>query len=208
MSKRKHDSQLEKLSAFLDGELSEQEQNALVDQLSRDSALRDQLSRYQSIGAQLQQEEPSRVDASSVAEAVSAAIEGEPTILAPPRRKSSGVQRMALGAALAATVAAVAVSVAPQLLEPAGDVLPPETFAFSPRLSVPNVDATTVSLGGSMVQEQSVPSNEQQRWKTLQPEVQEKLDAYLLEHSEFAGRLGVAQPNVHVGFISNQNAQK
>lgn len=211
MSKSEQDTQLEKLSAFLDGELSEQEQNRLVDRLVSDAGLRNQLGRYQSISAQLQQDEPARVDASAIVERVSQSILDEPTVLAPRRQRSySGVKRLAFGAALAAAVAAVAVSVAPQLLDPGVEALPPETFAFAPRLSVPSVDATTVALGGNLVSqsaEEVAAEQPPQRWKLLEADVQTKLDKYLLEHSEFAGRLSVAHPNAHVGFISNKNAQ-
>jgi sigma-E factor negative regulatory protein RseA len=203
-----NDPQHEKLSAFLDGELTAQEQNALVDQLANDASMRRQLSRFQLVSAQLQQDEALRVDASGIASAVAGKLSEEPTVLAPRRpRDGSKVQRLALGAALAATVAAVAISVAPQLLEPTGDPMSPETFAFAPRLSVPTVDATTVALGsGPVASAQETAAR--QRWKVLQPDIQNKLDKYLLEHSEFAGRLNAAQPNVHVGFISSKNAQR
>jgi sigma-E factor negative regulatory protein RseA len=210
MNERINDSQLEKLSAFLDGELSEQEQDALVTQLASDSALRSKLARFHSVSAHLQADDLPRVDASSIAAAVSASIHDEPTVLAPRKKRSSfKMQRLALGTALAATVAAVAVSVAPQLLDPGSEALPPETFAFAPRLSVPTVDATTVALGGWAPSAQARETdNNQQRWKLLKPDVQNKLDTYLLEHNEFAGRLSVTQPNVHVGFVSGNNAQR
>jgi sigma-E factor negative regulatory protein RseA len=209
MSKRINDSQHEKLSAFLDGELTEKEQNALVDQLANDSSLQQQLSRFQVVSAQLQQDEAFRVDASGIAAAVSENLREEPTVLVPRRRHTPPkVQRLAFGAALAATVAAVAVSVAPQLLEPGSESLPPQTFAFAPRLSVPTVDASTVALGSASAVAEPREPGSRQRWKVLQPDVQNRLDKYLLEHSEFAGRLSVAQPNVHVGFISSKNVQR
>ncbi len=207
MSDRKRDIQTEKLSAFLDGELSEQEQDAFARELSSDQALQARLMRFQAMGAHLRQEDIPIVDASPVADLVRKRLESEPTVLAPRKHRSGfKVPRVAIGAALAATVAAVAVSVAPQLLEPGAEPLPQETFAFTPRLSVPTVDATTVALGGTKpATDESESLGAPQRWKLLQPDQQARLNDYLLEHSEFAGRLSVTNPNVHVGFISSEN---
>jgi len=208
MNDRIDDSRLERLSAFLDGELSEQEQNALAEQLAGDAMLRSQLTRFQAVSGLLQQKDAGQVDASSVADAVSARLENEPTVLAPRQRSSFRVPRLALGAALAASVAAVAITVAPQLLESGVDPLPQDTFAFTPRLSVPTVDATTVSLGGGQPEATGLSTQgTAQRWKLLQPDQRSRLNRYLLEHSEFAGRLSVTRPNAHVGFISSENAQ-
>lgn len=189
----------ERLSAFVDAELSSSEQDSLSRQLATDIALRRQLGRYQRISSALRQEHENRVDAGGIADAVSRALRDEPTVLA-PRRRPANLSRIALGAALAATVAAVAVGVAPQLLEtdlPVDAQAP--TFAFAPRLSVPAFPATTVALGDTATVANRPDS---ERWKVLKPDLQRKLDAYLLEHSEFAGRLGVAPANAHVGFIS------
>jgi anti-sigma factor RsiW len=207
MSDRKREIQIEKLSAFLDGELSEQEQNTFTQELSADRELQAQLMRFQVVSAQLHREETSWVDSSPVADLVSARLENEPTVFAPRKhRPGFKVPRMAIGAALAATVAAVAVSVAPQLLESGSEPLPQETFAFSPRLSVPAVDATRVALGNMRPEAQeAAPGGDAQRWKLLQPDQQHRLNEYLLEHNEFAGRLSVTNPNVHVGFISSEN---
>lgn len=210
MSERLNDSECEKLSAFLDGELSEQAQAGLVGRLAEQAELRSQLARFQAISAQLQQNEPPLVDASSVSEAVRRRVKDEPAVLAPRRRRPRiKVRKVALGTALAATVAGLAVSVAPQLLDPGAEALPAENFAFAPRLSVPEVDATKVSLGGSVsgTAENSDPG-QKQRWKRLQPDVLLKLDRYLLEHNEFAGRHNVTHPSAHVGFVSGKNAQR
>lgn len=206
MSDTPDEKQRELLSVFVDGELAADEQNRLIDRLASDAALRAQMSRYRQISAQLQEQGERTVDATGVAEAVSATLEQQPTVLAPqsPRRRIN-LPRVAWGAALAATVAAVAVTVAPQVLEQGVEPLPPQTFAFSPRLSVPSVDVTTVALGGFSNNQEDEASP--QVWKVLNPELRNKLNDYMIEHNEYAGRLGVAQPSVHVGFISNNNAQ-
>ena len=201
--------QREQLSALLDGELSAKDQHALVTHLADSPQMRRHLARYQLIQAQLQMDSPQLVDASLVGDRVRDRLKTEPTVLTPrAKRNTFHLPRVALGAALAAGVAAVTLSVAPRLLEAPVEVAPPQTFAFSPRLSVPSVDATTVALGdagGSMGAEAPASGK---RWKVLQPELRSKLDSYLLEHNEFAGRLGVTHPSVHVGFVSTQDAQR
>ena len=208
MIDRSVDKQHEQLSALLDGELSAAEQDALVNLLGGNPAMRRQLARYQLVHAQLQQECAQLVDASAIADQVRTRLGDEPTVLAPPvRRGPSNLPRVALGAALAAGVAAVTVAVAPHLLD-SDPTSSPETFAFTPRLSVPAFDPTTVALGGPAVDPSAQTLDTGQRWKVLEPRLQRKLDTYLLEHNEFAGRLGVHHPSVHVGFISTRDAQR
>lgn len=204
-----HDDQREQLSALLDGELPPDRHQPLIDSLARDAALRAQMARYSRISAVLHQDEPPIVDASGVADAIHDALQHEPTVLAPKRPQTLNMPRVALGAALAAGVAVLSIVMAPQMLEPASELSAPETFAFSPRLSVPEVDITRVALGNPE-SDAAVPdvAPAPQRWKVLQPALREKLDSYFLEHNEFAARLGVSHPNVHVGFLSNQDAQR
>lgn len=208
MIENPHDEEREQLSALLDGELQENRQHALIDRLSENPALRSQLARYGRISAVLHQDEPPRVDATGVVDAVHAALQHEPTVLTPKRQHAPNVPRIALGAALAAGVALLSILVAPQLLEPGKDLSTPETFAFSPHLSVPDVDIARVALGSNQALDANTGvETAPQRWKVLQPALRDKLDSYLLEHNEFAARLGVSHPSVHVGFVSNQDAQ-
>jgi sigma-E factor negative regulatory protein RseA len=191
--------QNERMSAFVDGELSSSEQEVLSRRLENDPELRLRMGRYQQISFALRRSQEQTVDASGIAEAVSQALLDEPTVLA-PRKPAQQLPRVALGAALAATVAAIAIGVAPSLLEPeVGNESQPQSFAFAPRLSVPPFPTTKVALGDTATIENR-PAGE--RWKTLRPETQHKLDNYLLEHNEFAGRLGVTPANAHVGFVT------
>jgi len=206
MSETADQQQSERLSAFIDGELSSSEQDLLSRKLAVDAALRRQLGRYQRVSAHIQRDlQQQQVDATGVAEAVSRRLAEEPTVLA-PRRKGIQVPRIALGAALAATVAAVAVGVAPGLLDQGEEVMQPQTFAFAPRLSVPSFPAATVAFGDTATVANRLNETDE-RWKVLQPEMQKKLDGYLLEHSEYAARLGVTSANAHVGFISTDAAR-
>lgn len=211
MSDHKNDRVGERLSGMLDGELSPAEQDKMAKRLAENAALRRKLGRYQRISAGVQKLPDESIDASGIAERVSAQLADEPVVLAPQKRRPVQVPRVALGAALAATVAAIAVGVAPGLLDPALDEAAapaPETFAFTPELSVPKFSATTVAIGGGA--EPVVTANpllSEGRWKTLKPDAQKKLDRYLLEHSEYAGRLGVSPANAHISFFNNDDAQ-
>ena len=204
MSERLNDKTRENLSAFVDGELQAGEQDKLTRKLAGDAELRRQLGRYQRISSQIQRDDHDLVDASGIADAVSRALADEPTVLA-PRRRSFSPGRFGMGAALAATVAAVAVTIAPAILTPQDELSAPETFAFSPQLSVPAFAATNVAFGSKSAV--SAPAAGDQRWKVLQPETQDKLEDYLLQHSEYAGRIGVAPAGAHVGFVTGDDAQ-
>lgn len=193
----------ERLSAFVDGELPPGEQSAFAGRLSEVSELRAQLRRYQQIGQALQASKPPHVDAAGVAESVSRALADEPTLLAPPRRSGFSLSRVALGGALAAGVAVLAIAVAPVLVndEPGADSHP-QTFAFAPNPSIPPFPVTAAALGDKLaVENRPAP----QRWLTLKPELQRRLDNYLIEHSEYAGHYAVAPANAHVGFISTDD---
>ena len=194
------------LSAYLDGELSVSEHHKLTDKLANDSELREQLSRYQRISDSIHADGAPQIDASSISAAVSQRLMEEPTILAPRAKRPINVPRIALGAALAATVAMVTINVAPQFLSTDDPFQTPETFAFAPKLSAPNFSIATVSLQ-SNPSTPAVAQQTEQRWKVLKPRVQNQLDRYLIEHNEYSGRSGIAGPNAHIGFVSRKNAR-
>lgn len=211
MSDQKHDQVAEQLSCMLDGELSTGAQDTMARKLADNARLRRQFGRYQRISSGVQKLPEDTVDAASIVDRVSAALADEPVVLAPRNKPQLQVPRMALGAALAATVAAIAIGLAPNLMEPAPGAIEDETpvsFAFSPALTVPKFSATTVSIGGDP--KPVLTSNfllKEGRWKTLKPEAQKKLDQYLLEHSEYAGRFGVSSTNAHMSFLHRNDAQ-
>lgn len=107
-----------RISALMDGELEDHEIAQTVQALRRDSELRGQWCDCQLIGAALRGE--SRLDV-DVAARVMAAIEPEPTVMAPASRRELDWRRPVL--ALAASAAGVAV-VAWLALAPAGDGAP------------------------------------------------------------------------------------
>ena len=99
----------EQLSAFLDGELSVDDQVALSQALLRDPEQQGVLGRYQQVRQVLQQQDQAP-DAIQIAAHIQAALVDEPAILAPQTiRKPTRVSRPIWPVAIAATLALVAV---------------------------------------------------------------------------------------------------
>jgi negative regulator of sigma E activity len=188
--RKSNDSQNELLSALLDDELTAEELASFSNAFANDKALRGQMARYQQISQALQQQTTPMVDASPITERVHNALLDEPVVLAPfqaktrQRQMPSGVKRVALGAALAATVAVIAIGLMPQL-SPLQQALQPQ-YAATPAPQATFANAST-----------------QQAWDTLQPAVRQQLGRYLAEHNEFAGQLSIAKrPNAQINIIS------
>lgn len=97
----------ERISALVDGETAEHEQSLAMDGLLTNDENRKTWGRYHLIGDTLKGNLPSGVD-HEFSSRVMAALEDEPTVLAPSTARASWGQRAA-GLAVAASVAAVAV---------------------------------------------------------------------------------------------------
>lgn len=98
----------EHISALVDGELDEQERHAAVDALLSQSDARKSWGRYHLIGDALRRSLPHTID-NGFSARVMAALEDEPTVLAPRARPLSHLGQRLAGLAVAASVAAVAV---------------------------------------------------------------------------------------------------
>ncbi len=98
----------EKISALVDGELDKQECQTAVNELLNDDAKRTAWGRYHLIGDTLKRSLPLGID-HGFSSRVMAALDSEPTVLAPPRQTHSSWGQRAAGLAVAASVAAVAV---------------------------------------------------------------------------------------------------
>lgn len=203
------DTKAQQVSDLIDGELSLEDQQALTQTLADDADVHAQFERMQMISAAIRQNGDRHIDASSVANAVRAQLEDEPTILAPQKKRHFEVPRFALGTALAATVAAISVAIAPSLISQNTDtgLSEVETFAFTPQFSVPQFSVKTVAVGGEPQKVNSVSPLSEGRWKTLQPQDQAKLENYLFQHNEYAGRLGVNPSNAHMSFFNGKTQQ-
>lgn len=162
---------LEKMSALVDGEIDGRERQMMLDALANDPDMRARWGRYHLMGDALRRDLPVAVD-HGLAARVSAALENEPTVLAPQRHwggAGRGVKRAA-GLAVAASVLGVAVLVGlPQGNDPQG---------------VDNVVASTVPAPGTLVAE--VP-----RWDRGQPMVESRLNSYVVNHNEYSASTGM-----------------
>lgn len=164
----------EQLSAFADGELPAAETELLLARLARDPALRARWERYHAIGETLRGGLPARYPR-GLADAVGAALAGEPTH-AGTRRASFARWAMPLtGVAVAASVAVVGVLLIRDQAGPAASPVAPLTASAERELR-----------GGGVAVDYS-------------PRMQAKLGAYVVRHGELSGRaLPAVAPHARV----------
>lgn len=168
------DEQIEGLSALMDGEIDIPRAAGVLDRISRDPELRATWERYHLVQMAIRRE--SIVPAARpIAQRVADALAAEPV---PIRRRPSRPGRIPSsrapfgGAALAAAAVFLAVFAAPKLLQgPSAPVPSPE------RRQVATLPAP------SLVAER--------RWELDRPELESKLDLFLVNHQEAAPAAGV-----------------
>lgn len=212
----------EQLSAFLDGELSEQELDLFSRRLLTDPELRAQLARYQ-LASESIQGGYFQCDFEQILEGVSATIdtvnldETEPLPVSQSRYKR--FFRPVLGGAIAASVAAVTVSFvlnsnAPiQVNAPASPIMSAQSV--SPPSSVQTVStpaggqiiATSAGTSGSSV---PVPpeGGEQMKWERMSPEMRARISGYMVNHGGYSrtnSMTGV--PTDYVRIVGQQNSE-
>lgn len=134
----------ERLSALMDGELSEAEAEPVLEALRQDNELQSRWERYQLIGDALRNHLPDYMSA-DLASQVSEALANEPALLVPQARRRALplVLRPVAGLAVAASVAMVAI-LGLQLLRDneASPVLGP--VADAGRTTQPNLERPSV----------------------------------------------------------------
>ena len=162
----------EKLSAFVDNELDELETRRLLTTLAADEALRATWGRYHLIGATLRRESITPVE---VAARVAARLGESPSVTRP-------LARIAGQLALAASVAAVALVGAQWWL--GSQPSPTTTVAQNTMQPVEYLRASGT------------------RWSMNQPEAENTLNAFLVEHNEFAPTSGVGGMFPYVRVVS------
>ena len=187
----------EQLSALLDGELGTQEQERVVSRLTEeDKAELDRFGRYRLIGDVVRGE--SAVLANGISDAVSAALQDEPTVLA-PRQTGWRWAKPAAGLAVAASVAVAAIVVAPGFMQQA------DGFGTAPAMveaPVPTRPVQLVSASNPVPAESAVASALTGQWQTLDAELSERLNRLVIEHHEFGGRTGIKGPVAHIGLVN------
>jgi len=166
----------EKLSALIDGELSEHEERQLLRDMMHDDSLQQAWNRYHVIRAALR-----RDDHAVVATRVAAGVREALTTETP--EPGAGVParflKLAGTVAIAATVAAVTLVGVQQVF---GPIPQGQQLAQAP-LARPARAIQTV------------------HWEKQKPETEQVLNAYLVEHNEFAPANGVSSmlgPSVRV----------
>lgn len=161
----------EQLSALVDDELTRNESAFLVRRLTGDAAAVDQLGRYFLISDALRGQLPDTPPL-GLSERVSAALRDEPPLTAPRIGLGRRFAKPLAGAGIAASVAMLAVG----LWSPEPTSAPPAQQGF-------------VAAGAATQPVGTMPVSQ---WERLDPAAQQRLNAYLVNHSEHAssGRFG------------------
>jgi len=195
-----NEKQAELTSALLDGELDRDGQSRAVEAvLAAGPETLQRFGRYRLIGDVMRGE--SAILASSVADRVRQALRDEPVVLAPRQRPTPRWLRPVAGMAVAASVAVGAVLVAPQLLTQTGQ--PASSLQVAANSSQPTITPSLVAAGPArdLANPLTVAATDD-RWQTLDRDLEDRLSRLVIEHNEFGGRTGINGPVPHIGFVS------
>jgi len=183
----------EKVSAFLDGELDTQQLAALSDQVNNSPQLRNRLHRYVLISESIKGNAVT-TNAEGIVDTVSKALEDEPAIIAPVARPSAarpatpeaGWKTWFAGGAIAATVATLALINFDILEMQQGTT---ESFPVTVQ-----VQSQSQPFNQPMMNSFAQPASTQwsiNRKHTAEPEVEQELNQFLIEHSEYTHQSGM-----------------
>ncbi len=155
--------QYEKLSAIIDGELDVDDK--LIHALDNDEALRDRWQRYHLIRDSLTHQLPEQ-GMPDISARIAAALEDEPTVLAPVHRRiSQTIMKQAAGLAVAASVATIAV-MSVQTSQVAENDNGSTSIA---RIEQPRLDTSAIA-----------------QVRLRNQAIQSKLSGYLVNHNEYS----------------------
>ena len=184
----------EKLSAFVDGELEGAEADRLISEILDNDELRSRWVNYHLISRSMSgQDSGSSVDLSA---SINAALENEPTVFAPQKRKqhfSAAIKQVA-GMAMAATVAAVAVLM----------VQPETQNAFDPS-AIASRTTTPAPIANTNIVPVTVKGV---NWSVAQPSVASKLNAYLVNHNGYSTAVRGTMPFAPIVSYGNKHTAK
>jgi len=181
----------DQLSALVDGELDSAEASQLISDITDSDELRTRWASYHLIG-QVMQGDTQNTATVDMSARISAALENEPTVLAPqPRvRAIPAMFRQVAGMAVAATVAAAAVLM----------LQPTEQGVFEQGDFVAELGSPVGQLKENRIQVNSRGMN----WSTAQPSVATKLNSYLVNHNGYSTAVRGNLPFASiVGYDSN-----
>lgn len=181
----------ETISALVDGEASEDELDAILSQLEGDAELQNAWNRYHLISETLHNNLTNSVDP-AFHQRISAALEDEPTTLAPRSRRqwpiSKPLLKQAAGLGIAASVTAIAIFGVQNMDR--GDGKQPAVAATpSPQ--------EYVRIAGQKPENRVVPS-----------ESGEQLDPYLVNHNELSSRSKIGGAIPYARIVSHGAARK
>lgn len=155
----------ERLSALVDGELTEYEAVGMLDRLNHDVELKQVWERYHLVSDVMRNNLP-RITSADLVGQVRQSLDAEPVAILPMRRRWIGLKPVA-GLALAASIAVVAV------------------LAFRGHLGVEEPDGETIARSAEV---QTAPTElAGMRWDVDRPDVEQRLNAYLVNHHGHTG---------------------
>jgi len=157
----------EMLSALVDGELADVDSVHVLDRIAREPALKAVWERYHLVSDVLRNHLPA-VSSVDLVDKVRQAVQAEPVSIRPRRRLPTAVLRPVAGFALAASVAVVAVLGFRGMSGPDGTSAVVETVA--------QTQAPASGVGPTGL-----------RWDVDRPDVEARLSAYMVNHSEHTG---------------------
>ena len=191
----------EKVSALVDDEAVPEQVSSTLKSLSSDEQSRLTWGRYHLIGDVIRGEHIPP-DCSSIADRVRIQLENEPVILAPAASRSnkpiwrSHWTQLAAGAAIAASVTVMTVMVAPGLLS-SGEDTPIEVASISAPAPTPSpVKAAPAESGPTYVADSGT------HWNLGKPDVEAKLNGYLVNHKEHTPMAGMQGMLPYATFVS------
>jgi len=170
----------EQISVLFDAELSEFENRKLLSSVTDDGESLEQIARYQLIGDVIRSEGEANPVKPGFAAAISERLQSEPDMEAVKPRLPANWLKMASGFAIAASVAVVAVVMAPGFFSSGFD----GGFSTSGGFAAVNTQS-----GGT-------------RWETVEPETEQQLNRYLVNHGEYASEKGMNHVVPYATFVS------
>ena len=178
----------EYLSAFVDGELQGPARDRVVDALYGSPEFRHAWARFHLIGDAVRKIDPVP-GAGSIAGNVSEVLSDEQIVPFTPRPRRPRLVPLA-GLALAAAVAAVAV-LGIHSLGDGGARSPPVTGVSRQAIAVADPVSTTADSTASRIAstaaKPAAPEASGLKWSDVAPDAEARLNAYLVNHNEYAG---------------------
>jgi sigma-E factor negative regulatory protein RseA len=177
----------EQLSALVDDELDKVERPLLLGRLQRNTELREILGRYQLISEVMRGD--GQAATLGIAERVRRALEQESVMPETDKPQAGGLSwlRPIAGLAVAASVALVAVLVVTSVREPAVDTAPSVASAQN---------AAPVNRGS------------EELWERIEPRIDKRMAAYLVNHNEYAASRGVQGVMPYVRIVGYENSRQ